>query len=648
MSSSEQPRLRLRPSGPIRTAFSLAVAAQARPRSPATSSNRYIDRSYCVPNSSPLLAAVSRVAAFADAKQRPFRSLTSAFRRSLQDEVLFAWCDQEQIYDRHLDRHLLEEVQTYGDHDFDLRAVAFMDKLLKPLQGDDDAAWLRGVKRAKELSKAMSELAPMVRAPYTILIDAIDDSWDGSQLAVTYLTALMHAVLEVNTQVPDVRALLFLRENIFERVRLADSEFARLETCVVPLDWTTPQLVEMIERRLNAPLNTNLALGGETWDAFFEDGAHASEYVFGICQRRPRDVITYVGLALDTAQANRHDKIMLEDLYKGRRRFSDSRLKDLGDEYQENYAHLNVVLGKFYGLGTRWTLRSLADLLARMLIDDDVKSACKGWIYSYSSAETFARLLYDIGFLGFKRDSNSPPVYRALGPTETTPPPLRQGTDLVIHPSYWEALDLQDVLVREFSGEAAFGRPGVQFDLPGALDFEIYQEQLQGLLQELKELPEGKESAARFEDLVGDVLRLCFFRVLANVEDQVREVDGVVRRDWVAANRAEAGFWRLLRDRYAATQVVFECKNYEDLSAGDFQQASYYFSAAGGRVVFLVFRGEVKNHYYAHVKRCAERDGLVMLLNVKDLSVFVRQALKGHVKDEHLQDRYDTTIRKIS
>jgi hypothetical protein len=588
------------------------------------------------------------VEAFADAKQRPFRSLTSAFRRSLQDEVLFAWYGHEHVYERHLGRLLLEEVQTYADFDFDLRAVAFMDRLVKPLAAGDDAEWLRGVKRAKELSKAMDGLAEVVRAPYTILIDAIDDSWDGSELAVTYLSALMHAVLEINTQVRDVRALLFIRENIFERVRATDSEFARLETCVVPLEWTEAQLLEMIERRLNAPLNTALSLGGETWDAFFERGADARRHVFDVTQRRPRDVITYVGLALDTAQANRHEQILLEDLYRARRRFSDSRLKDLGDEYQENYAHLSVVLNRFYGLGTRWTLRSLGELLERILIDDEVKSATGLWLYSFATPEAFARLLYDIGFLGFKRQAKDSVTYRALGPTETTAPPLQQSTDLVIHPSYWEALDLQDVLVSSFGADAAFGRQGVQFDLPGALDFEVYQEQLEALRGRLEAIPHGREGAADFEALVGEILELCFFRVLANVEAQVREVDGTVRRDWVAANRAETGFWRLLRDRYAATQVVFECKNYADLSASDFQQAAYYFSRAGGRVVFTVFRGEIKNHYHAHIKRAAEQDGLVMLLTERDLLVFIRQALKGRVKDDHLQDRYDTTVRRIS
>jgi hypothetical protein len=49
------------------------------------------------------------------------------------------------------------------------------------------------------------------------------------------------------------------------------------------------------------------------------------------------------------------------------------------------------------------------------------------------------------------------------------------------------------------------------------------------------------------------------------------------------------------------------------------------------------------------VKRIfSDKEGIVLLLNDKDLAVFARQALKGKVKDDHIQDRYDMTVRLIS
>ena len=253
-------------------------------------------------------------------------------------------------------------------------------------------------------------------------------------------------------------------------------------------------------------------------------------------------MITYVGLALDTAQTRKHEIIQIEDLASARRRFSDSRLKDLGDEYQENYPQIALVLSRFYGLGGRWTLRSLGGLLARLLVDDQIRVGCEKWIFEYATEEAFARLLYAIGFLGFaapsRRGGIQPkPVFRSLGPSDTTPPPLTSNTDLHIHPSYWDALDLQDVLIQDFTDVTPFGRAGLQLELPESIDFEIYRERLQELLGKLKSVPCGKTDAAAFEDAVGDALELCFFRSLANIKPQVRDDGGTIRRDWVASDK---------------------------------------------------------------------------------------------------------------
>jgi hypothetical protein len=588
---------------------------------------------------------------FEKSSQKPFRSLLAAFRRSLQDEVLFRWAGDSPLNMRSMPEMLSREYETFCDDDFDLRALKFIDALTEPLKSGDDQAWLTEIKTVKKLSTQIRTIQLSRENPYVILIDAIDDSWDGSDLAVLYLSALMHACLEINTQVEGMRVLIFLRENMFERVRVIDSEFSRLETCVVGLDWTREQLLELIERRINSPLNTKLALGGQTWNAFFEDGELARNKVLDYCQHRPRDVLTYCHLALDTAQAHKHERVMIEDLQDARRRFSDSRLSDLSDEYQENYPQIALVLERFHALGDKFTISGMEDFLDKLLEDDQVTTLCSTWIYTAgASTEQFVRLLYEIGFIGL-RDlrGDAPVIFRSLGPRDTTPPPLSERTEIQIHPSYVDALALQDRLVGSLVDGDKLRRSGIILELPGAVNMEQYREQISGLQEELKNLQKTKEQAGDFEHLVGEIIRLCFFRSLQNISDQVRDTDGAIRRDWVASNRARYGFWEMLRHRHDATQVLFECKNYSDLKASDFQQASYYMADAVGKIVFLIYRGSDEKRYYQHIKRIFQNtNGLVLLLTDKDLAVFMRQALAGRVKDDHLQDRYDRTVRSIS
>jgi hypothetical protein len=487
---------------------------------------------------------------------------------------------------------------------------------------------------------------------YTLLVDSIDDYWEGTDEGLIYLTAFMHACLEVSSQLSWGRALLFLRENIFERVRARDSEFSRLETAVVGLDWTRPQLIELVERRLNKPFNTRVALGGQTFDTWFEssDTYSAREELFGYCHNRPRDVLTYVSHAIESASAAKNDRISISDLIAARRRFSDNRCKDLGDEYAENYPQIGVVLSRFYGLGRTYTIGGMESFMRKLLADKQVSVACGEWIYNEcSSVETFARLLYNIGFIGFKNTRTNEETFRSLGPMDTTPPAVSDSVDLTIHPTYWNALDLQDILVRSLPDDVEFGRIGIVSELPGGISPDGYVSELEALSQRLQTLPAGQSHASEFEEIVGDVLKLCFFRSLENPEPRVRDIEGRVIRDWIVSNRAQGGFWQMIREQYNARQVIWECKNYEDLKADDFHQASYYLNEISGRFMVLAFRGrEIGSASVGHIKRIMTASrSLVLLLTERDLQVFIRQAKNGKLKEDHIQSLHDSILRKI-
>ncbi|WP_158920408.1 P-loop ATPase, Sll1717 family [Streptomyces sp. NBRC 109706] len=584
---------------------------------------------------------------FTNVRQRPFRSLVSAFRRSLQIELLRLWAEAQPGH-HGTPAKITRELDEFGSLDFDMRCLTFISTISEALVAGDDKRWLVENKAAGELANEMKPLASRNMRTYTLLIDSIDDYWEGSDEGLVYLTAFMHACLETSSQIPWARTILFLRENIFERVRAIDMESSRLETAVVGMEWTEKQLLEVIERRLNKNLTAKYALGGATWGAFFEKSKQAWSDVMEYCQRRPRDVLIYVSNAVEAAQLNGHERIMIEDVQQARRRFSVNRLRDLGDEYSENYPAISLLLSRFYGLGREYTLGGLESLIRKLHNDPEIVRLCGAWLFDNSSPERFIRLLYNIGFLGI-RSEGKPAKFRSLGPQDTSPPPVSNATDVVIHKCYWDALDLQEALVRQLPEEKEFGKIGVIQDLPGGLDPTEYADNIDLATSELQELPLGRPGAADFEEIVGDVIKLCFFRALENVEDRSRDHEGRIIRDWIAANRAQTGFWESIRVRYDAVQVTWECKNYRDLSADDFHQVSYYMNDVVGRFIVLAFRGEMKPTYYQHIKRVAtDKKGFILPITEKDLHVFLRQAKNGKVKEDHIQERYDMVLRKIS
>ena len=586
---------------------------------------------------------------FSDTHQRPFRSLIAAFRRALQAEFAIGWLESNPNESRdQLSRDVLSDIQAVEEDDFDLAALKFMQEYLAPLSRKQNNKWLKQIKKPKILAKELSGLSSEKYPTYTLLIDRVDESWDGSPEAIAFLVALMHACLEVSTEIGWARAMMFLRENVLEMVRSTDSEFGRIETCIVGMDWTEEKLVELIERRMNMPFTAKLPADGSTWKYFFDDGKKAREAIFEYCQAKPRDILTYCSFALDSAQNHSRQKIEYIDLNNARKRFSDSRLKDLGAEYQDNYPQIQLVLSRFYGLGHRYTLAGIDAFIKKLLVDETIKRACSNWIYEFTASELFARLLYDIGFFGF--DTGKEILFRSVGPVSTVPPAITSSMDLVIHPSFVPALDLQDVTITSLSEKTTFGKPGLLTEIPESLNIDEYQDKLADLEMNLKTLATGQAAASQFEDIVGDVIRLCFHRWLHNVEAQVRDIDNRTIRDWIASNRSSDGFWHMVREQYSCKQVIWECKNFKDLDSTAFQQIDYYLNDKIGRFGIIAYRGEeIKPHYYQHVKRIAEsKKALVILIHQRDLLVFIRQARNGKIKEDHIQDRFDMTLRKIS
>ncbi|HVB58378.1 MAG TPA: hypothetical protein VNE63_18390 [Candidatus Acidoferrales bacterium] len=586
-------------------------------------------------------------------KQKPFNTLVSGFVRAILDEVVLEWKKQGLFTFRAADgSEITRERNVIENYEFDLRLLYLIEEGFSFLQPDNPKEWLKFRNRPAKLAEEITnEYANQARMRQIILIDRLDDEWDESNKAVTLVMALMHACNEIRAITPAVRPMVFLRENVFDRVRELDSEFSRLETSLVSLDWTRELLRELIERRLNEGLITKFALDGSTWRAFFEgQDSQSQERVFNYCQYRPRDILLYTSTALGIAQSHQRSRIEIADLDESQKSFSESRLKELADEYADNYPRLNVILSRFHGLGTEYTIGSVEDFIKKLLVDEEVKSDCGIWVYQFTSPELFIQLLYNVGFWGV-REANGKIRFKSSEAENPGSLILTNDSTVVVHPSYADGLQLQNSVITALGDDVSLRTSGLISDVPASFSTITYRSKLEELSAELATLPTGKGTAKQFEEVIGDVIRLCFFRSLHNVEAKVRTIDGTVIRDWIASNRAAAGFWAIIRDKYSATQVIWECKNYADLKADDFHQCLYYMTEQTGRFMIMVCRSQepLPQHFFNHVKRVfASSNGVVLILRESDIKTFLRQALNGKRSEQHLQDLFDNTERIIS
>lgn len=587
---------------------------------------------------------------FKDTRQRAFKSLMHTMERALIDETIRNYIMTKQINSQNLPPTISKERNLIEDCGFDQRILSLTQEIFDAYSKSQDKLWLRQINRSKELSKELDDYENLPSSTL-LLIDRLDESWDGSETALIVLMALMHASVRLAANTKYIRPYIFIRENIYDRIRALDNEFSRLETSVVFLDWTEAKLVELVERRLVRPFNTKPKLGGEAWRYFFNEipGNSSSDQVMKLCQHRPRDLVMLVSYAIEAAVNNGHQKIMSDDLESASTRYSTSRLKDLGDEFAENYPNISIVLESFYGLGNEFTLVGIEDFIAKLLVDEKIKKHCASWFFNYTYPYAFIGLLFDVGFFGLLRKGKT--TYKESGKDSNAKIQIETDTHIIIHPTYQPALNLRPILIQKLTDDVKLKYDGILQDLPENYRLDKYKEELQDTLNQLHALPTGTSGAAEFEVIVGKIIQLCFFRSLANVQAKTRTHDGSCIRDWVASNRATGGFWAAIREKYGSMQVVWECKNYEELKADDFHQVSYYFSNAFGHFGIIAFRGdEIKDSYFNHIANVANKNqaGLILVLTQRDLEVFLRQAIKGMFKENHLQDRFDYHIRQIS
>ncbi len=80
---------------------------------------------------------------------------------------------------------------------------------------------------------------------------------------------------------------------------------------------------------------------------------------------------------------------------------------------------------------------------------------------------------------------------------------ITQRSVIVIHPTYRDALNLQDRLVTSIGDEVRLQQSGIVIDLPESISLFDYTKEIQRLQRNLETLPTGDLAATEFEDLVG-------------------------------------------------------------------------------------------------------------------------------------------------
>lgn len=149
----------------------------------------------------------------------------------------------------------------------------------------------------------------------------------------------------------------------------------------------------------------------------------------------------------------------------------------------------------------------------------------------------------------------------------------------------------------------------------------------EGLLQNVLDIPVGREHAIAYEKAVEALLSALFYPDLTNPLPQSEIHDGRKRIDITYTNVSDAGFFYWLANHYPSAFMFIECKNYgSELANPELDQIAGRFSPSRGQVGIVVARAfKDKKKFLDRCKDTAnDHRGFVLVLDDQDLRELVR------------------------
>lgn len=465
--------------------------------------------------------------------------------------------------------------------------------LRERLQGikdpEDRIADLPSLLQLNRITEEVVKLTESLKQDLIILIDRLDEGYEPDTVGIGIVDGILYGTDEVRSALGDhVRAIVFLRDNIFRAVQVEDKDFSRnLESQVLRLHWDPEELFYMVCKRIRAAFKVERESDIKVWNAITANELHGREG-FKKCLRltlyRPRDVIALLNAAIEHARRQLRETLIEEDFDESSKHISVTRFDDLGKEYETVFPGIKQVTVSFANGPAQFSLQEGVKTIRKVLDDPGLDGKALQHLRILGAEEDIVKALYGVGFLGIQDRQSSSWVFSHDG---KRPDKVTSSDDvLMIHPCYWNALNLQRDELEPGAAEQIFDEYEITIHSQSA---EQRATSLGRLISELTAIPLGTEGAVQFEDWCKRVVEIAFAKELTNVQLHPNQ-SAVQRRDIVATNQGVDGFWKRIRDDYQTRQVIFEVKNFEEIGIEEYRQVNGYLTREYGNMGFIVCR----------------------------------------------------------
>jgi hypothetical protein len=499
---------------------------------------------------------------------------------------------------KHLDQSVIDpHIKEWGDSK-DNVATKLRRKLKRFLTAknspEDNIADLSYNLKVNEVEEALNDVFKQSDQKIVLLIDRLDEGYTPDDMGVALVDGFVQSVIDLNSKFPDnVQGIVFLRDNMYRSISINDPDFTRnIEGQVLRLHWDDYGLFNLVCNRLRIANDNNQENNTRLWNTYTARelrGREGFRLALRLTLYRPRDILVLLNNSFLHASIDERKEIVLDDIDVTAKSISENRLHDLHKEYDSIFPALRLFTSAFSSASSEMTIAKAKSKVESILKKDDHEPRVQRDIAIFRDSNQVLQRLYGIGFIGIYDDAASSYVFCHDGRDPAKE--VSSDSKILIHPCYWLALNLSEKTLDVDQAGDIYDEYDIEVS---SISEEQRHARIGQIIEEIKEIEHGKAGCVSFEEWCLQAVKLLFAGSLSNIELHANK-NGRQQRDILATNMESTSVWKRILTDYGSRQVVFEIKNYEDLSADEYRQMNTYLSNDYGRLGFIITRSQNNN-----------------------------------------------------
>lgn len=358
----------------------------------------------------------------------------------------YSWAQREQERRKRFgavnELHLAHFPGETGD--FSERLLGQIDRLVERFaeRGEEDVESHRftGELFRREIRDLEAVIVPYLREKDSvwILVDNLDKGWPTRGAApadIVIIRALLDATRKLQRQFEqrglELNVLVFLRNDIYDLLVRNTSD--RGKDTQISLDWNDPEVFKEVVRQRIITSTGGRGSFDDVWRTLFDAQvgvADSFSYILDRTLMRPRDLLSFLHRAVETAINRGHERVTEEDIRAAERSYSEDMLLGMSFELRDIYSDYGNLLYAFSRQPATLDAAAVRGVLAPEVDDDKV--------------EAVLEMLLWFGFLGVREQGELEAVYSyqvRYNVDKLLAASRRDESRFEIHPAFHRALD---------------------------------------------------------------------------------------------------------------------------------------------------------------------------------------------------------------